>query len=217
MDIPLICYRISGWLITVTEIALAIFALKTKRMWQGKYLFLGILFCFNAISSISSMVTALLLTNNLFLDYLVAPANFTFKALYLRDFRRQKAIRWGVIILIIVYVGLNIFTAFYKDGYKSVNTFAILINRAFFMLFTLWNLTLMFKNKTNGGKLRQNPDFWFTATMLCFAFKGLMFTIVTDISYSASSDLVLYVIFISENLINALLLYGYFKGVKLLR
>ncbi len=213
----LIFYRISGWFVTITEISLAIFAIKTKRMWQGKYVFLGILFCYNAVSDIFSIITSLLLTNNLFLEYILAPTHFTLKALYLRDFHKNKIVRWGVILLIIVYVSLNIFTAFYKDGYKSMNTVSMIINRVFFILFTVWNLTLMFKNKGISGKLRQNPDFWFTAAMLCFALRGLVFTIVTDVSYSAGSDLVLYAVFISENLIYVFLLYGYFKGIKLLR
>ncbi len=213
----LIFYRISGWFVTITEISLAIFAIKTKRMWQGKYVFLGILFCYNAVSDIFSIITSLLLTNNLFLEYILAPTHFTLKALYLRDFHKNKIVRWGVILLIIVYVSLNIFTAFYKDGYKSMNTVSMIINRVFFILFTVWNLTLMFKNKGISGKLRQNPDFWFTATMLCLAFRGIIFSIITDVSYSAGSDLVLYAVFISENLINVFLLYGYFKGVKLLR
>lgn len=217
MNVPLVIYRISGWLVTITEIALALFILSTKRMWQGKYMFLGIFFCCNAISDVFSMVSALFLTNNLFLGYIVAPMNFTLKALYLRDFHKNSVVRWGIILLIILFVSLNIFTAFYKDGYKSINTLTLIINRSFFVLFTVWNLTLMFKNKEIKGKLRQNPDFWFTATMLCFAFFGLISSVLTDVSYDAKSNLVLYIVFISENLINALLFYGYFKGVKLLR
>ena len=217
MNIPLIIYRISGWLVTITEISLAIFAITTKRMWQGKYLFLAIYLCFNAFSDIVSSLTAMLLVNNLFLSNLVSPMNFTLKALFLREQHRNQYVRWGVNFIIIVFVGINIINAFHLGKFKEINTLGLIINRSFFLIFTVWNLTLMFKNRSNLNRLRQNPDFWFTATMFCFAFMGLMVTILTDVSYAAGSDMVLYVLFISENVINASIFYGYYRAIKLLR
>ncbi len=217
MNVPLLIYRFSGWLTTITEVALAIFVLKTKKMWQGRYVFMSIYFCVGAFFEIISSITAILLINNLFLSNILSPLNFTLKALYLREQNGNKYIRWGVILVIGVFVGLNIFNSLYLNKFKEINTIGMIINRAFFIFFTVWNLTSMFKNKVFTGKLRQNPDFWITATMFCFAFWGLISTVITDVSYEAKSDLVLYFVLISENLINALLFYGYFKGVKLLR
>lgn len=216
-NIPLIIYRISGWLVTLTEISLAIFAISTKRMWQGKYLYLAIYLCFNAFSDIVSSVTAIFLINNLFLTNILSPLNFTLKALFLREQHRNQYIRFGVIFIIIVFVGINIINSFYLDKFKEINTLGLIINRSFFLILTVWNLTMMFKNKGNLNKLRQNPDFWFTATMFCFAFMGLMITILTDVSYAAGSDLVLYVLFISENLIDVAIYWGYYRAIKLLR
>jgi hypothetical protein len=216
MNIPLIIYRASGWLITVTEISLAIFALTTKRMWQGKYVFMAIYLCFNAFSDIVSSITALLLVNNLFMSNIVSPMNFTMKALFLREQHRNKYVRLSVIFIIIVFVGINVFNSFYLNKFKEINTIGLVINRTFFLVFTVWNLTLMFRNKGNLNKLRQNPDFWFTATMFCFAFMGLMTTILTDVSYAAGSDMVLYILFISENLIDVAIYWGYYRAIKLL-
>jgi hypothetical protein len=217
MNIPLIIYRISGWLVTITEISLAVFALSTKRMWQGKYLFLAIYLCFNAFSDIISSVTAVLMVNNLFLSNIVSPMNFTMKALFLREQHRNQYVRLGVILIIVIFVSLNIFNSFYLNKFKEISTIGLIINRAFFLIFTVWNLTILFKNKAQSTKLRQNPDFWFTATMFCFAFMGLMTTILTDVSYAAGSDMVLYVLFISENLIDVGIYYGYYRAIKLLR
>ncbi len=217
MNIPLIIYRISGWLVTITEISLAIFAITTKRMWQGKYLYLAIYLCFNAFSDIVSSITAMLLVNNLFMSNIVSPMNFTLKALFLREQHRNPYVRWGVIFIIIIFVGINIINSFYLDKFKEISTLGLIINRSFFLIFTVWNLTLMFKSRSNLNKLRQNPDFWFTATMFCFAFMGLMTTILTDVSYAAGSDMVLYVLFISENLIDVGIYWGYYRAMKLLR
>ena len=217
MNIPLIIYRISGWLVTITEISLAIFAISTKRMWQGKYIFLAIYLCFNAFSDIVSLITATLSVNNLFLSNIVSPMNFTLKALFLREQHRNQYVRWGVICIIIIFVGIYIINSFYLNKFKEISTIGLIINRSFFLIFTVWNLTLLFRNKSNLNRLRQNPDFWFTATMFCFAFMGLMTTILTDVSYAAGSDMVLYVLFISENLIDVGIYWGYYKAIKLLR
>lgn len=186
-------------------------------MWRGKYIYMVILFCFSAFTNVVSGITALLLVNNLFLEYFSSPASFIMKGLYLREDHKNKWIRNGVIVTITVFVILTAFTAIYKDGFKEIGTLSLIINRSFFTLFSIYNLTLLFKNKPEATKLRQNPDFWFTATMLCFAFFGLISSIIIDISYKAGSDNVLYAIFISENLINIFIYYGYFKAIKLLR
>lgn len=186
-------------------------------MWRGKYLYLAILFCFSAFTNVVSGITALLLINNLFLEYFSSPASFILKGLYLREDHKNKWLRNGVIVVMTIFVMITAFTAIYKDGYKEIGTASLIINRSFYILFTILNLTLLFKNKPEATKLRQNPDFWFTATMLCFAFFGLISSIIIDISYEAGSDNVLYAIFISENLSHILIYLGYFKAMKLLR
>lgn len=212
----LIIYRISGWAIILIIIFLALSTLKTKPMWKEKYLYLGILYWIYAISNVISGVTALFLINNLFLEHFTVPASFVLKGLYLREQNKNHWIRNIMLIIMTIFVAISVFLTFYKDGYKEISTISAIISRSFFILFTILNLTFLFKNKPEASKLRQNPDFWFTATMLCFAFFGLISSIIIDISYEAGSDNVLYAIFISENLINILIYYGYFKAMKLL-
>lgn len=216
MDLPLLIYRFSGWLITIVEISLAIYILRSKNMWQGRYIFMSIYFCIGAFFEIVSSVTAILLINNLFLSNILSPLNFTLKALYLREISSNKLIRLGVIFIVIIFVSINVLNSLYLNKFKEINNVGIIINRGFFVIFSIWILTNMFRNNAN-SVLRQKPDFWFTATMFCFAFFGIISTVLIDVSYSAQSEIVLYVLFISENLINAALFYGYFKSVKLLR
>jgi hypothetical protein len=186
-------------------------------MWKGKHLYLGILFWTYAISNVVSGITALLLINNLFLEHFTVPASFVLKGLYIRDQNKNHGVRNTMLIIMTIFVAISVFLTFYKDGYKEISTLSTIISRSFFILFTILNLKILFKNKPEATKLRQNPDFWFTATMLCFAFFGLISSIIIDISYKAGSDNVLYAIFISENLINILIYFGYFKAMKLMR
>ncbi len=137
MNIPLICYRFSGWLVTVTEITLAIFVIKTKRMWRGEYIFMAIYFCNAAVFDIISSVMANFQINNLFFSNILSPLNFTLKALYLRELNKNKYIRWGVVLVIVIFVGINIINSFFLDRFKEINTIGMIINRSFFILFTV--------------------------------------------------------------------------------
>jgi hypothetical protein len=217
MSFPLILYRFSGWASILMQVFLALSTLKIKQMWKGKYLFLGILFWIYAISNVLSGITALLLINNLFLEHFTVPASFALKGLYLREQNKNHWIRNTMLIIMTLFVAISVFLTFYKDGYKEISTLSVIISKSFFILFTILNLTLLFKNKPEATKLRQNPDFWFTATMLAFAFFGLISSIIIDISYEAGSDNVLYAIFISENFITIFIYCGYFKAMKLLK
>jgi hypothetical protein len=216
MNLLSIAYQLSGWLVTGVCIGLAYYALRTKQMWLGKYIYIALLLCFVAFTNVVSSVTALVLTNNLFLEYLLAPTNFTLKALYLRGQHRRVLIRSGMVLLIVIYLAITLFTAFYEDGYKELNTAGVLINRVFFLGVTLWNLTLLFRSQTHAGKLRQHPDFWFTATIFCFAFIGVVFSVINKITYEAKNDTVAYAVLIAENLLDILIYCGFYRGMKLL-
>lgn len=217
MTFPLLCYRISGWLVTTVIIFLAIFALKNKQMRRGKYLYLTIMFCVSAVTNIASVATAIVVMNNLFLDYILSTSNFTFKTLFLREQYQKKSIRILLSLAIVIFIIITFITAIYKSGYKEIATLSLLLNRVFFIILTVWSMTLMFRKKDSTSRLRQNPDFWFSTTMLFFAFFGIITGIIIDISYKADSDLVLYIVFTSENLINLFITLGYFKAIKLLK
>jgi hypothetical protein len=217
MNPLLILYRISGWSVTLVNIFLALFALKTKRMWQGKYVYMSLYLICIAVGNIIASVTSILSVNNLFLDYLYIPIIFMLQALFLREQHQNQFQRMFVIIIILVFILINIFTAFYKEGYKEINTLGTFINTTFMLVFTIWNLTKLFKTQLNYRRLRQNPDFWFIATMFCFAFLGMLTSVITDTSYAAKSNVVLYIIYISQNFIDIGIYFGYYKAIKLMR
>ncbi len=217
MTFPLILYRISGWLVTGITIYLAYNALKSKKLWIGKYRFLGLVFLMNATGGILSIITALYLKNNLFLEYFYLPLMFTFKGLFLRKLQVIKHINWLIIICISSYVVISIFNVLNFKNLVIFNSLGSILNTSFFLTITSYILTQFFKSRNLDMRLRLKPDFWFIATMFCFAFIGLISTIITDVSYKAgNNDNVLYTIFITENIINCFIYFGYLKGLKLL-
>ncbi len=215
MDNLLIIYRISGWTINLMLIFVAYSGIKNKNLWKGRYLFIAIYFCWVAFTNFSAGILALFNFNNLFFTHL--PLSFVLKAMYLKGEHKQQKVHYFTYVCIVIFIIAQLYKTFDAEGYKSMNVFGAYSGYPFFMIYTVWNLTTMFREKPSSQNLRQNPDFWFTATMFAFAFVSLVSTVLDETSYANSSDNVLYVLFSAENLINAILYIGYYRGIKLMR
>ena len=217
MNIPLILYRISGWTNNFVTIFLVYIAINCKEMWRGRYLFLAINFVYLALLELISSATAILNINNLFLDHLYVPVAFILKTLYLNHEHPSKKIHYFTYLIIFIFVLLQIYVAYDGAGYKKFNAVGSYGSELFFLSYSFINLTKLFREKTYTKKLRLNPNFWFTMTIFCRAGFGLVTSILDELSYEANNDMVLFVLFTSENFIKAALYFGYFRGMKLLR
>lgn len=217
MNIPLILYRISGWTNNLVTVFLVFAATKCKEMWKGRYLFLAINFAYLALLELVSSVTAIFNINNLFLDYLYIPVAFILKTLYLNGEHQSKKVHYVTYFVILAFVLLQIFIAFDNEGYKKFNAVGSYGSEVFFLIYSFFNLTKLFREKTYTKKLRLNPNFWFTMTIFCRAGFGFVSAILDELSYEANNDMVLFVLFTTENFIKAAFYFGYFRGMKLLR
>lgn len=217
MNIPLILYRVSGWTNNLVTVFLVFAAIKCKEMWKGRYLFLAINFAYLALLELVSSVTAIFNINNLFLDHLYIPVAFILKTLYLNGEHQKKNIHYATYFLMLVFVVLQFFVAFDDAGYTKFNAIGSYGSELFFLIYSFFNLTKLFREKTYTKKLRLNPNFWFTATIFCRAGFGFMTAILDELSYEANNDTVLFFLFTTENFIKAGLYFGYFRGMKLLR
>ncbi len=217
MNIPLILYRISGWTNNVVTIFLVFTAIKSKEMWRGRYLHLAVNFVYLALLELISSVTAIFNINNLFLDHLYVPVAFILKTFYLNGEYQFKKVHYFTYLIIFIFVLLQIYVAFDGAGYKKFNAVGSYGSELFFVIYSFFNLTKLFREKTYTKKLRLNPNFWFTMTIFCRAGFGFVTSILDELSYEANNDMVLFVLFTSENFIKAGLYFGYFRGIKLLR
>ncbi len=217
MNIPLILYRISGWTNNVVTIFLVYTAIKCKEMWRGRYLFLGVSFVYLALLELISSVTAIFNINNLFLDHLYVPVAFILKTLYLNGEHQSKKVHYVTYLIILIFILLQIYVAFDGAGYKKFNAVGSYGSELFFLIYSFFNLTKLFREKNYATKLRLNPNFWFTITIFCRAGFGFVTSILDELSYEANNDTVLFVLFTSENFIKAGLYFGYFRGIKLLK
>ncbi len=185
-------------------------------MWRRKYCFLGVYFCIIAVLELVGSITAILIMNNLFLDYIYIPASFALLSLYLSK-QHEQGVQYLTIVCILAFFALQLYKALDEKGYERFNSVGSYIDGVFMICYSMWNLRFLIKQKNILGRLRLNPDFWFTITIFNLAFLDLVISVLSDSSYASGSDVVLYALFISRNLLKAILLYGYYKGIKLLR
>jgi hypothetical protein len=217
MTLPLILYRISGWITNLPIFYVGYLALQSKQIWKGRYKYLASNFILAAILSFVSSLQAIFLINNLWADYLYVPLAFIFKALYLKGEHKNRQIKWLIDLSILLFLVFQIIKYFKLDHLNEFNSLGYYGGSPYFVILSLYNLRLLFRQKKPQNNLRLNPDFWFTATIFCRSFLDIIFTIFDDITYAASpSDNVFYALFIFENLIRTILYFGYYKGLKLL-
>ena len=217
MTNELILYRFSGWLVTGICIYLAIYAKGLGHIWRGRFVYVISMLIWVAVCFTLSSITALFLKNNLFVEYFYLPVMFVFKGLYLRDLQVNKYVKWVINFGIISYVFISIYNILDFKNLLIFNSIGSILNSSFFLLLSFFTLTFFFRGRKLDKRLRINPDFWFVATIFCFAFLGLISSVITDVTYKAgNNDKVLYAIFISENFVDCLVYYGYYKGLQLL-
>ena len=213
----LIAYRISGWSVNIFTIFIAVLAVKSKLLTRdNKYLIIGIYFCFIAFMELIGSITAVLLSNNLFLDYIYIPVSFALLSLYLSRQHTSKRILHITVAVIFLFCFVQLFKAFDEKGYQKFNSIGAYIDTMIMLGYSLTNLSLLFLHRSASQKLRKNADFWFTITIFSSSFLDLIISILSDTSYAAGSDSVLYALFIFRNFFKTFLLIGFQKGIKLL-
>ena len=214
-NVPLFFYRISGWTINLATLILAFFALKSKNMWVGKYKYMGFFFVLMAFVELYASITVFLTTNNLYIDYWYIPAIFSLRIFYLSKQTDSKIIERITIFILAAFIILQIYIGFHEE-INGLNTIGQNIASLLLISYCVRNLTILFKEKSGTKKLRFSPDFWFTITILVLNLKAFFQDILEETTYVSGNTEVLYIFRSSGSFIKVFLLYGYYKGIKLL-
>jgi hypothetical protein len=209
-------YQACGWLVNLIIIGLAIFAIRSKRIWRGKYIFLGLLFCILAAMETAIALLSNFRYNTFHLNFVYIIFEFCLLILYLGWQPTTKHAKTGAIIIVLVFIFFQIYQALDKEAYKKYDSLGIYINTSVLMLCSIANLTVMITQKLLYGSLRGAPDFWFTLAIFFLNFLDLFIYILAEVTYDSQSDRVFFMLYISRNIFKSIILYGYYKGIKLL-
>ena len=209
-------YHISGWLINLATLLLAYFAFKSKAIWKGKYKFMAFFFVVMALVELYASITVFTTTSNLYIDYWYLPIIFSLRILYLSKQTQLRFAEQIGIIVIVAFIVFQIYVGLHSDLKTDLNVWGENVEVFLLICASLFNLTILFKEKSISKKLRQNPDFWFTITILMLGLKAI-FEIPLDNSAYISQNLTALLIFrLVSNFTKIFFFYGYYKGIKLL-
>ncbi len=212
----LLTYRLSGWSQDIVWILIFWSAWKRKAYWTMYRRYFLLYISFITVFELVYALTAVLLENNLFLDYIYITVEFTLLGLFMGGIIR---VRW-LNILIRIAAGLFIlfqsFNAFWGEGLENYNAYGALINNLFLTFLSVISLYRLFI--TNIGRpLYTDPIPWFVTGILLIFTSILLFDYLYAQAISYRSESVLYIIVISQNLLKTLFLFFFLRGVSIIR
>lgn len=209
-------YRISGLIVPLAILLLAVLCLDCRSIWKGRYLFIGAMLCIIAVLEILVAIQVNFDVSTFLASFIYIIIEFSLMILYL-GWQLKRPFKVAALFIVFAFISFQVYQAFYAEVYKNFDAIGIYVNTAILLLFSLFNLTMLFKQKFHSDKLRENPDFWFTITIFSLNFMDMVIFVLTDVTYDGKSNESFYLLQISRNLIKIILLYGYYKGIKLLR
>jgi len=215
--LPYNFYIATGWIINLLALFVAIVAVRKRSMWQKEYLWLVLDFCFIASIELVGLITLHLGINNFLLGYLYSPVNFSLLLLYLNPVTKGSKNFIVCTVMVLIFWISQIYLIFHRTEDSHINTIGVYASSSILLVYALWKLNSLFRRKIASTQLRLNPDFWFSATIFSMCFANLFVAVLTDITYISKSPKGFYIVNIPYNLMYALMLFGYYKGITLFR
>lgn len=215
MSDALLLYRLSGWSQDIVWLVLCWVALKKRSYWKGyKVYFLAYILCISFLELVYT-VTALVLTNNLFLDYFYLTIEFVLLGFFLKGTISKKWVDYFVITASICFVLFQVFNAFWGQGLTNYNSYGTFISNVYLSGLAILALTELFRSKLNKS-LFINPISWLALGILLIFSSIIIFDYLYGLTVPYKNDLMLYGILITQNVLKSFYLLTFFKGISLL-
>lgn len=215
MPLPLILYRLSGWALDLVFIILCSRAIQKRWFWVAHYRFLFYYFILITLQELASTVTALLMTNNLFLTYLYTPTEFVLLGLYMNGIFKKKLLSTLIYILSLFFVFFNIYNALGGEGLETANNFGSIINNLYLITLAIFSFTKLFKD-IGDKKLFERVDSWFVLAILLIYILCLLADYLYALVLPHKFNNWLYAILITQNILKSCFLIFYLKGISLI-
>jgi hypothetical protein len=216
MELPLLVYRLSGWLLDVIFIFTCWVALKKVLLWKEYYSYFLAYILSMTILELIYTVTALVLTNNLFLDYIYVTLEFILLGFFLKGIIKFSWVNILVITCSILFVLFQFFNAFWGQGIKDYNSYGALINNLYLISLSLLAFTLIFKRTINKD-LFKIPDSWFVLGIFLIYSSIILFDSIYSLAVSKKEhDGILYAVLSTQNVLKSLFICCFIKGISLI-
>ncbi len=209
-------FYIVGWGGILPILAVAILALSSKLVWRYPYALLGTYLCIIAVLEVAMAVLDIISENNFHINFLYIILEFPLIILYLSSVFESRAVKQLTWTLIVAFLLFQLYRSIDDNAHGYLDPIGVVINTSIIILYALGALSWLFR-KNPAVALRKTADFWFAATIFCLNVIDLIIFIMINVTYDAMSEDVYLMLQITRNLLKAVLFYGYWRGIKLVR
>lgn len=216
MDFTLGVYRISGWSQDIVWFIICWMMLRRKWYWkQYKAFFLAYAMSVT-IFEIIYAITALTLTNNLFLDYIYIPLELILIGFFLKGIIKLKWIDYFVYVVSVLYSLFAIFNAFWGEGYENYSSYGALISSLYLTFLSGLGLFILVKRHVN-KRLFSLPESWLVFGIFLIYTSIIIFDYIYGLAVPYKDDMILYIVLITQNFVKSFFMFFYVKGVSLIK
>ncbi|RYU93789.1 hypothetical protein [Emticicia agri] len=216
MDFTLGLYRFSGWSQDIVWLLICWMMLRRKWYWkQYKAFFLAYAISVTIFELIYA-ITALTLTNNLFLDYIYIPLELMLLGFFLKGIIKLKWIDYFVYAASVIYALFAIFNAFWGEGYENYNSYGALISSLYLTFLSGLSLFILFKRNVN-KRLFSMPESWLVFGIFLIYTSIIIFDYIYGLAVPYKNDTILYAVLITQNFLKSFFLFFYIKGISLIK
>ena len=205
-----------GWGGILPILAVAALALSTKHVWRYPYALLGTYLCIIAVLEVVMAILDIVSDNNFHINFLYITLEFPLIILYLNSVFESRVVKQLSLMLTIAFLLFQLYRFVDDSAHLYFDMMSVVINTSIIILYALGALSWLFR-KNPAITLRKTADFWFAATIFCLNIIDLIIFIMIDVTYDAMSEDVYLMLQIMRNLLKAVLFYGYWRGIKLVR
>ncbi|UTA67240.1 hypothetical protein [Emticicia sp. 21SJ11W-3] len=216
MDFTLGLYRFSGWSQDVIWLLICWMMLKKGGYWTGHKMFFLLYALSTAFFEIVYAITAITLSNNLFLDYWFIALEFVVLSFYLRGVIKLKWINVTVYILCLAFVGFSVYNSFLGQGFNNYNSYGTLINSLYLTFLSGLGLFMLAKRYIN-KRLFSLTESWLVLGVFLIYSSIIIFDYIYALSVPYKNDTILYAVLIVQNFIKSFFLIFYIKGIMLIK
>jgi hypothetical protein len=189
--------------------------LRRKWYWkQYKAFFLAYAISVT-IFEIIYAITALTLSNNLFLDYIYIPFELVLLSFFLRGIIKKKWIDYLVYSASVFYVLFAFFNAFWGEGYEAFNSYGALISSLYLTFLSGLSFYILAKRNVN-KRLFSSTESWLVFGIFLIYTSIIIFDYIYGLAVPYKNDTILYVVLITQNFLKSFFLFFYIKGISLI-
>lgn len=216
MSFTLALYRFSGWSQDLVWLVICWMMLKRGGYWKG-YKFSFLLYAITtSIFEIIYAITAITLSNNLFLDYLFIALEFVLLCFYLKGIIGLKWMDFIVYIICLVFVLFSGYNSFFGQGFKNYNSYGTLINSLFLTIISGLSLFVLAKRYIN-KRLFSLTESWLVLGIFLIYSSIIIFDYIYALAVPYGNDTILYSVLIVQNFIKSFFLIFYIKGILIIK